>query len=87
MNVTDVSSRDGSALSGIDYGGFTTRLVSFGTHSDTAVVDVAILPDRENEGDETFTVEIQGSDVQIGEGTMTVTIKDNDGTNTKLSSF
>ncbi len=53
--------------------------MSFGTNSDTAVVNVAILSDRLKEGDEKFTVEIQPSNIQIDNGTITVTIKDNDG--------
>ncbi len=56
--------------------------MSFGTNSDTAVVNVAILPDYLKEGDETFIVEIQPSNIQIDGGTITVTIKDNDGEHT-----
>ncbi len=85
FNPKDITSRDDSALSGIDYLGFAKRLVSFGTNSDTAVVEVDILTDRIEEGNEKFTVYILGADVQIGEGTMTVTIEDNDGMKVKYS--
>ncbi|XP_072051987.1 FRAS1-related extracellular matrix protein 2-like [Amphiura filiformis] len=74
-----VSTRRGTALPGEDYIGFTSRLVSFGTNSNRASLDLVVIDDRNEERTERFTVEIQGSDIQIGSGVTTVTVQDNDG--------
>ena len=72
---------NGTATAGEDYAD-TTGTLTFRLRSTRQTITVRVLDDEEEEGDETFSVTLSlvgDPDVEIAEGTATVTIRDNEG--------
>ena len=72
---------NGTATAGEDYAD-TTGTLTFRLRSTRQTITVPVLDDEEEEGDETFSVTLSlvgDPDVEIAEGTATVTIRDNEG--------
>lgn len=76
--TVDYRTVDGSAVNGADYSGQNGTLV-FASGETEKMVEIGILGDLADEGDESFTLELSnGEGARIGTSTATVTIIEND---------
>ena len=75
----DLSTRDGSATSGVDYGSLSSEEVTFAPGAESQTVSIRTEDDRELEGAETFQVLLSSDDgTDLGQRVVFITILDDD---------